>query len=700
MDSPFDDPEFLAQLAAMGVVYSPGSGQRVIDEMAPLLAAEGIDLDDLGDVDLDEVNAALARATERHNLALFTPVGAQREDALAVLREFAVRLADEQDSDPFAVLAAVETDPADGSAAISHVIGVALGLLDDWHTNPAWNAALAGTRLRRGPRPAQAAAKDLLALARKGRAFASLDRMHRGHSGLAIFQGSALLVADAVGRRAAAEGMDVPAVAERELTGVPRLRVMRGEGGAGSGSGAGSGAGSGSGAGRRGSGSGAGSAFGAGAGAGARGGASARGSSFVRPAAPEPPTPIFGRASGGSIRSRDQRLVRDFGTWLRRQEAIAAADPAQELTMFEALISLAREEELDLQEPEDVELMIDVVLDYDHDEPEADEAAEQALDTLHDYVHFRIETSADPEEWDLVHEEIELALDEVDPGRALVVEAVAATLALDPTERWAGLVATPVIAGVGELLEWIGAGQPVTSTGGVRRADIERVAGMISIAAVGVSKRTASEPGDPVQASSMYDVPMMAAWWEALQIAEIITISPTRVRPGAAAERWGIEGGVETPGGRGSSGARGGAGARSGAAVRGGAGLQGLAASGEGAEPAGIELAEQLIGLVVADLVTGAGMPAGGGIDEELIEARVEAVLMTVDPSREGPDISGLPMWQQYLVAGLIVDLARLGLVDPQGESGPETPVALKAAVAKGAVLAMAYFAAMNGLLE
>lgn len=368
--------------------------------------------------------------------------------------------------------------------------------------------------------------------------------------------------------------------------------------------------------------------------------------------------------------------------------------------MFEALISLAREEELDLQEPEDVELMIDVVLDYDDDEPEADEAAEQALDTLHDYVHFRIETSADPEEWDLVHEEIELALDEVDPGRALVVEAVAATLALDPTERWAGLVATPVIAGVGELLEWIGAGQPVTSTGGVRRADIERVAGMIGIAAVGVSKRTASEPGDPVKASSMYDVPMMAAWWEALQVAEIISISPTRVRPGAAAERWGIEGGVETPGGRGSSGARGGAGVRSGAAVRGGAGLQGLAVSGEGAEPAGIELAEQLIGLVVADLVTGAGMPAGGGIDEELIEARVEAVLMAVDPSREGPDIGVLPMWQQYLVAGLIVDLARLGLVDPQGESGPETPVALKAAVAKGAVLAMAYFAAMNGLLE
>lgn len=60
----------------MGVVQSPGSGKRMLDEMAPLLSAEGIDLDDLGDADLDEVNAALARATERHSLALFTPVGA------------------------------------------------------------------------------------------------------------------------------------------------------------------------------------------------------------------------------------------------------------------------------------------------------------------------------------------------------------------------------------------------------------------------------------------------------------------------------------------------------------------------------------------------------------------------------------------------------------------------------------------------
>ena len=85
---------------------------------------------------------------------------------------------------------------------------------------------------------------------------------------------------------------------------------------------------------------------------------------------------------------------------------------------------------------------------------------------------------------------------------------------------------------------------------------------------------------------------------------------------------------------------------------------------------------------------------------DDVVRARVEAVLAVVDAESEGPDLEVLATWQQHIVAGLIVDLIRLGLVDPEGEAGPEVPVALKAAVAKGATLAMAYFAAMKGLLD
>ena len=674
MESPFDDPELSAQLEAMGVRHSPGLADRMMQELAPLLAAEGIDLDDLDDADLDEVNAALARATERHNLALFTPVGTQRADALAVLREFAVGFADERDPRPFAVLDAVEIEPADGAAAISHVMGVAIELLDDWHTNPAWDEVLVVTRVRRGPRAAQAAAKDLPAPARKGRAFGSLGQLHRGHSGLAIFQGAALLVADGIGRRAAVEGEDVRAVAFRELTAAPRLRLVRGEGEAGSGPG---GSGSAFGAGAEG---GSGSAFGAGAGAGATGSSFVRDgasvSSFVRPAAPGSAAPGPGRASGGSIRSRDQTLVREFGDWLRRQEAIAAPEPAQEVELFEVLQSVARGNGLDLREPDDIDVLIDIVLDLEQDGPDGDEAVEQALETLHDYVHFRLETVADPAAWDDAHEAIELALDDVDPGRAVVIEAVAATQAVGLSDRRAALAALPMITGVDRLLEWVGSGRAVTSTGAVRRADIEVVAGMLGISAVGVAKYSGSSTGAseapgawrggdevmrgstgpaasaPVEARSMFDLPLLTAWWEALQIAEIIGVSATRVRRGAAADRWGLE----------------------------------LPARDEDA--AGLELAEHLIELVVADLITRDGLIDESEFGAELVETRVEAVLGLVDLELHGLD--ELSPLEQYVVSRLVVELEKLGLAGVE-DSGLTVPDALKGPVAKGAMLGRAF---------
>jgi hypothetical protein len=53
---------------------APGMAQEMLREMAPLLAEEGIDLDNVPD--LETLNRAMARAVERRNLELFSPVGA------------------------------------------------------------------------------------------------------------------------------------------------------------------------------------------------------------------------------------------------------------------------------------------------------------------------------------------------------------------------------------------------------------------------------------------------------------------------------------------------------------------------------------------------------------------------------------------------------------------------------------------------
>ncbi|MDR0284102.1 MAG: hypothetical protein LBI33_04330 [Propionibacteriaceae bacterium] len=72
----FDDPAIQAAMAEMGVVHRPGSAAQQLAEMAPYLAEEGIDLDNLGpDTDFDALNAALDRATERYNLELRSPRG-------------------------------------------------------------------------------------------------------------------------------------------------------------------------------------------------------------------------------------------------------------------------------------------------------------------------------------------------------------------------------------------------------------------------------------------------------------------------------------------------------------------------------------------------------------------------------------------------------------------------------------------------
>jgi hypothetical protein len=184
------------------VQFRPGAAQELLHELAPLPAEEGIDAGNIDVPDLETLQQAMARAVERRNMALFTPVGQARELAAATLR-----LAVEAISDGDAGLAAATLDQAepespDNSApTVAGCIGVALGLLDNWLSghDPGAPASLGQqARLPAGHWTGERAATDILALARKGRAFRALNTLIARQGGQHVLYGSALALTAAV----------------------------------------------------------------------------------------------------------------------------------------------------------------------------------------------------------------------------------------------------------------------------------------------------------------------------------------------------------------------------------------------------------------------------------------------------------------------------------------------------------------------
>ena len=68
------------------IQLKPGLANEMPRELAPLLAEEGIDVDNIDVPELDTLKAAMNRAVERHNMAHFTPVGQARDLAVTMLR--------------------------------------------------------------------------------------------------------------------------------------------------------------------------------------------------------------------------------------------------------------------------------------------------------------------------------------------------------------------------------------------------------------------------------------------------------------------------------------------------------------------------------------------------------------------------------------------------------------------------------------
>jgi hypothetical protein len=101
-----------------------------------------------------------------------------------------------------ALLDQVQPESPDNSVAtVASCIGIALGLLDDWLSGQSREAP-AGLRqyttLPAGHWTGERAATDILVLARKGRAFRSLDKLLIRQGGPQVLAGSALALGAAI----------------------------------------------------------------------------------------------------------------------------------------------------------------------------------------------------------------------------------------------------------------------------------------------------------------------------------------------------------------------------------------------------------------------------------------------------------------------------------------------------------------------
>jgi hypothetical protein len=184
------------------VRFTPGLADETLRELAPLLAEEGIDVDDIDVPDLATLQAALDRAVERHNMARFTPVGPARDHAVGTLRLVLEAITDTDTNRAADILDQVPPESPDNTAAtVAGCIGLALGLLDDWlsgHNRQAPADLGEQVQLPSGHWRGERAATDILVLARKGRAFRSLDTLVTRQSGQQVLYGSALALAAAL----------------------------------------------------------------------------------------------------------------------------------------------------------------------------------------------------------------------------------------------------------------------------------------------------------------------------------------------------------------------------------------------------------------------------------------------------------------------------------------------------------------------
>lgn len=203
------------------IQFKPGIANEMLRELAPLLAEEGIDVDHIDVPDLDNLQAAMNRAVERHNMARFTPVGRARELVVTTLRLVIDAMADGDTALAGSILQQVQPESPDNTVAtVAGCIGLTLGLLDDWLTGSDPQAPKnlgQQVRLPAGHWLGERAANDILVLARKGRAYRSLHTLITQQGGEHVLYGSALALAATTQTWATATDTPVAEIAHTAL---------------------------------------------------------------------------------------------------------------------------------------------------------------------------------------------------------------------------------------------------------------------------------------------------------------------------------------------------------------------------------------------------------------------------------------------------------------------------------------------------
>ncbi|MET3174826.1 UNVERIFIED_ORG: hypothetical protein ABIB52_002677 [Arthrobacter sp. UYCu721] len=181
------------------------------------------------------------------------------------------------------------------------------------------------------------------------------------------------------------------------------------------------------------------------------------------------------------------------------------------------------------------------------DPDETDEAFDDVYFALHSYIHFLKATGR----WggtEAAYEELHSAL-----GRGIAAAVpplpVMQVPDLSDEHQDAAFNAMPLIQRATSLLDWIGTGKEITSTGALRLKDIEPAAAAVGVQARG--KRAASravplfdletagnQPETLLEVGTMHDVPVLREIWSALVGANLIRLGSTKAIPGPEVAAW------------------------------------------------------------------------------------------------------------------------------------------------------------------
>jgi hypothetical protein len=478
-----DAPETVPEQAAAAAARPSSHEESLVAGLAPMLEEQGIELSEAGGGGIAGVNEALARAAAQHRISVLSPVGARRTGALVALRRFAEALAGGDQEAARGVLGEVEAEPKGDAPAIAHVIGTGASVLDDWFTDAALTDALAVAPIAGwGGKPARSVARDLVGLARRGRAFGSLEALRRRRSGPVILEGVALGVAAAAAARASSAGAPIEAVLAASLVDDADVEAALARAAAQAGAG---------------------------------------GQSFVRGKTPPRPRPV--RAPAVPV---EDPLAAEFEAWLAAQDEIAAPSVGDELAMLGKMRELGGLRGIDLGQPGAVAPFAELLREATA--ADTGELEQNALATLRDYAGFRSGRGDDAEAWEGARVTAEHALRR-GAGTAALRRVLAAADAVDPGARGAALAELRIITGVGGMLDWIGRSKEVTEQGEIRAEDHPRIAELLGAAADGGTGAEA----DAVRAASP-----VRAWWTALSYAGIVETAAARARRGRHAVEW------------------------------------------------------------------------------------------------------------------------------------------------------------------